>query len=102
MLGIDVGSRVGFVGTVVGNGEGAAVIVGTGVVEGSSEGIGDGEHVCVPGSVSQHGVPKSLPVVTCQPAMTPLERAWTSEGTSEQSCGRTWRMEGGYGVVEPC
>ena len=42
-------------------------------------------HVCVPGIVSQQGVPNELPVVTRQLEVTPLERACTCVGTSSQS-----------------
>ena len=53
---------------------------------GSGVGEEEGAHVVyASGSVSQQGVPKSLPVVTCQPELTLLERACTCVGTSSQS-----------------
>ena len=57
-----IGDGRGVVGTDVGKG-----VVGTDVG-------GDGQ-----------GVPIELPVVTSQPVVTWLERAWTAAGTSEQN-----------------
>ena len=56
------------VGITVGAGEGAIVV-----------GRLDGAWV--------QEVPIELPVLICQPEVTPLERASTSVGTSSQSCG---------------
>lgn len=58
---------------------------GEGAAEGPGEGAPVGVHVYTDESVSQHGVPMSLPVTTFQLAATPLEIASTSVGTSEQS-----------------
>ena len=46
--------------------------------------VSDGSAVGSAGQVQ--GEPRSsLPVATCQPVVTLLERAWTQVGTSEQS-----------------
>ena len=60
-------------------------MVGSG--EGSSVGVLVGSHVCVAGSVSQHGVPRSFPEATSHPEASEnwLESTATSVGTSSQS-----------------
>ena len=68
----------GAVGRVDGSDDGCG-LVGSGegsgeTLVGSTVGVGVGHHV-----------PIELPVVTPQPVVTPLERAWTCVGTSSQS-----------------
>lgn len=93
-VGVPVGSWEGTeVGTLVGSGEGT--LLGRGESEGNGEGGAEGlslcvgkdvgAHVWVEGSVSQHEVPRSLPVVICQPLVTPFERARISVGISSQN-----------------
>ena len=77
-VGVDVGIGVGCSdGAAVGSGEGTAV--------GSGEGGGELAEGALVGAWVGHAVPIELPVVTFQPEVTWLERAWTSSGTSEQS-----------------
>ena len=91
------GSQENIVGTglgrgVVGRGDGRAVgrAVGTtdgagsGTTDGAGSGTGVGAHTAGSGSNEQHGVPMLLLVVTAHSSVTPLERACTSVGRSEQ------------------
>mmetsp|Transcript_87182 Transcript_87182/g.247503 ORF Transcript_87182/g.247503 Transcript_87182/m.247503 type:complete len:151 (+) Transcript_87182:1180-1632(+) len=83
-VGPDVGSALGSaLGRKLGSGDGAgigtAVGAGIGTVVGAGIGtvVGAGIGTCV-GTY----VPIELPVVTCHESVTPLDRAWTSVGTS--------------------
>lgn len=67
------------VGSSVGSGEGAGVV-------GSGDGGGETAVGSDVGEGVGQGEPRSsLPVVTCQSVVTPLERACTCVGTSSQS-----------------
>ena len=96
-VGTGVGTGIGTgvvgtgVGTVVGAGIGTAVGagIGTGVGAGIGTAVGAGIGAAVgvqyePPSVSQHGVPRFVPVVTAHVLATPLDIACTSLGTSPQ------------------
>ena len=76
------GLQLTTVGTFVKVGTGDGPYVGTGV--GTAVDVGPCDGTRVGSAVGAHSLPIEVPVVTCQPAVNPLESAWSSVGTSEQ------------------
>ena len=68
-----------------GTGEGPELGKDDGAIDGNDEGAPVGVHVYTDESVSQHGLPMSLPVDKSQPLEKLLDSASTSVGISEQS-----------------